>query len=80
MNKSLYYIILYSHCTNIRTKGREHNFSFSSMLEDGLQDLVQEEIDLHGILVLVLAVPHQLAILQLNIEATALVQLAQHRL
>lgn len=80
MNKSLYYIILYSHCTNIRTKGREHNFSFSSMLEDGLQDLVQEEIDLHRILVLVLAVPHQLAILQLNIEATALVQLAQHRL
>ena len=48
------------------------------MLEDGLQDLVQEEIDLHGILVLVLAVPHQLAILQLNVEATALVQLAQH--
>ena len=80
MNKSLYFIILYSHCTNIRTKGREHNFSFSSMLEDGLQDLVQEEIDLHGILILVLAVPHQLAILQLNVEATALVQLAQHRL
>ena len=50
------------------------------MLEDGLQDLVQEEIDLHGILILVLAIPHQLAVLQLNVEAAALVQLAQHRL
>ena len=72
--------MFYLHCTNIRTKGREHNFPFSSMLEDGLQDLVQEEIDLHGILILVLAVPHQLAVFQLNVEAAALVQLAQHRL
>ena len=47
------------------------------MLDDRLQNLVQEQIHLHWVLVLLLLVLHELTIFDLNVEATVSVQLDQ---
>ena len=48
------------------------------MLEHSFENLIQEQVHLHRVLVLLLLVLHQLTILDLDVEAAVSVQLDQH--
>ena len=56
------------HRANIRVEGGEDDPPVASVSEDSFQNLVQEQIHLHRVLVFLPLVLHQLAVLYLQVK------------